>query len=103
MFLFPDDAAWDDVREAVTFSVELGDYRGSCAVPRRVFHDLVGRRPTPEECVQQFHLQRTEFERIVEAKLAARELEPDASVLISMRDVRRFRASAAGATPRERP
>src|SRR5260221_8614362 len=95
MFVFPDDAAWDDAREAVTFSVELGDYRGSCVVPRRVFHDLVGRQPTPEECVQQFHLQRTEVERIVEAKLAARELEPDPNVLISMRDVRRFKASRA--------
>ena len=90
MFVFPDDAVWDEAREAVTFSVELGDYRGTCVVPRRVFHDLIGRRPSPEECVQHFHLQRTEFERIVEAKIAARELEPDAGILVSSRDVRRF-------------
>jgi hypothetical protein len=96
MFVFPDDAAWDEGREAVTFSVELGEYRGTCAVPRRVFHDLIGRRPTPEECVEQFHLQRTSFERIVEAKIAARELEPDAGILITTRDVRRFRAAPPG-------
>lgn len=90
MFVFPDDAAWDEAREAVTFTVELGDFRGTCIVPRRVFHDLIGRRPSPEECVEHFHLQRTDYERIVEAKIAARALEPDASVLISTRDVRRF-------------
>jgi hypothetical protein len=90
MFVFPDDAAWDEGREAVIFSVELGDYRGTCVVPRRVLHDLVGRRPTPEECVQHFHLQRTQFERIVEAKIAARELEPDASIRVTSRDVARF-------------
>lgn len=90
MFVFPDDAAWDAEREAVTFSVELGEYRGTCVVPRRVFHDLIGRRPTPEECVEQFHLQRTAFERMVEAKIAARELEPDASVVVSTRDARRL-------------
>jgi hypothetical protein len=90
MFVFPDDAAWDEIRETVTFTVELGEYRGSCVVPRRVFHDLIGRRPTPEECVQHFHLARTEFERIVEGKIAARELEDDASLLISSRDLRRY-------------
>ena len=90
MFVFPDDAVWDEAREAVTFSVELGEFRGSCVVPRRVFHDLIGGRPTAEDCVQHFHLQRTQFERIVEAKIAARELEPDASILITSRDVRRL-------------
>ncbi len=91
MFVFPDDARWDEAREAVAFSVELGEYRGTCWVPRRVFHDLMGRRPSAEECLQHFHLGRTEFERIVEIKIAARELEPDTGVAISMRDVRRFR------------
>jgi hypothetical protein len=95
MFVFPDDAAWDDGRDAVTFSVELGEYRGTCVVPRRVFHDLIGRRPSPEECLQRFHLGRTEFERIAEHKIAARALEPDATVKIAMRDVRRFRAHGA--------
>jgi hypothetical protein len=94
MFVFPDDAAWDETREAVTFTVELGEYRGTCVVPRRVFHDLVGHRPTPEACVEQFHLQRTQFERIVEAKIVARELEPDASVLVTSRDVRRFKGQS---------
>jgi hypothetical protein len=91
MFVFPDDARWDAEREAVAFSVELGEYRGTCFVPRRVFHDLIGQRPSPEECLQRFHLGRTEFERIVERKLEARELDADANVEIAMRDVRRFR------------
>jgi hypothetical protein len=91
MFVFPDDARWDEAREAVAFSVELGEYRGTCFVARRVFHDLLGGRPSPEECLQRFHLGRTEFERIVERKVAARELDADANVEIAMRDVRRFR------------
>jgi Protein of unknown function (DUF1488) len=91
MFTFPDDASWDEAREAVVFTVELGEYRGTCRIPRRVFHDLLGRPPTPEDCVQYFHLQRTEFERLVELRIANRELEDDASIQISMRDLRRFR------------
>ena len=91
MFAFPDDPDWDAERDAVVFKVELGDYHGICRVPRRVFHDLIGRRPSPEECLQQFHLGRTEFERIVERKLEARELDDDANLTIAMRDVRRFR------------
>ena len=91
MFVFPDDARWDEAAEAVAFSVELGEYRGTCFVPRRMFHDLLGRRPTPEECVERFHLGRTEFERLAEHKIAARELDDDANIRLSMRDLRRFR------------
>jgi Protein of unknown function (DUF1488) len=91
MFAFPDDPEWNPEREAVVFTVELGEYRGTCRVPRRVFHDLIGHRPSPEECLQHFHLARTEFERIVERKLEARDLDDDANLSISTRDVRRFR------------
>jgi len=91
MFVFPDDARWDEAREAVAFSIELGEYRGTCFVGRRVFHDLIGHRPTPEDCVERFHLGRTEFERIVEHKIAARELDQDANIQISTRDLRRFK------------
>lgn len=94
MFAFPDDPEWDPEGEAVVFKVELGEYRGTCRVPRRVFHDLMGHRPSPEECLQQFHLGRTEFERIAQRKLEARELDADANLSISMRDVRRFRRRA---------
>lgn len=67
-------------------------------VPRRVIHDLVGSRPTPEQCVAYLHLNRAQFERIAEAKLRARELGEDANLHVNGRDVRRMLKSAAGET-----
>ena len=89
MFRFPGEPRWNGAREAVEFEVELGEYRGLVLVPRRVFHDLLGRRPTPEQCVDCCHRHRTELERLAEAKILARELEEDANVLLSGRDLRR--------------
>ena len=91
MFIFPDDARWNDGEDAVEFSVRLGDYEGKVLVPRRVFQSLAGAARRPAECIQQFHLNRTDFERIAEQKIRARALDDDANIRISSRDLRVFR------------
>jgi hypothetical protein len=39
-FTFPEDARWNEKRQAVEFGVEIGEYRGVVRVPRRVFQRL---------------------------------------------------------------
>ena len=65
------------------FGVEIGDYRGVVRVSRRVFQRLLPERPTPEKCVEAYHLQRTRFESIAERKLRRRQLTDDGNVEIS--------------------
>ena len=65
-FTFPDDALWSDDRDAVEFSVILGQYEGTVRIARRVFQHLLD---PPERCMAAFHLQRTRFEMITERKL----------------------------------
>ena len=92
LFSFPGEPVWNTAEQAVEFTVQLGGYEGKIYVGLRVFHDLVGHRPSPDECVQWFHLNRTVFERITEAKVRARELDQDANLRITARDVRRTRS-----------
>ena len=66
----------------------LGPYEGTVRVPRRVFQGLLDQRPTPERCIQAFHLQRTRFEMIAERKLRRRQLTDDGNVEITGRDLR---------------
>ena len=87
-FTFPEDARWDDEGQAVMFGVEIGEYRGSVRVPRRVFQRLLPERPTPERCLEAYYLQRTRFERIAERKLRRRQLAEDGNVEITGRDLR---------------
>ena len=87
-FGFPEDAHWDDVRCAVEFTVLLGEYQGTVRVPRRVFQRLLDQSPTPQRCLEAFHLQRTRFESIAERKLRRRQLTEDGNVDISGRDLR---------------
>lgn len=69
-------------------SVEIGQYHDLVRVPRRVFQRLLLERPTPERCVEAYHLQRTRFERIAERKLRRRQLSQDGNVEINGRDLR---------------
>ena len=87
-FEFPEDARWSDNREAVEFTVILGPYEGTVRIGRRVFQSLLDQRPTPERCIEAFHLQRTRFELIVERKLRRRQLADDGNVEITGRDLR---------------
>jgi hypothetical protein len=87
-FTFPEDTRWNDDRDAVEFSVILGPYEGTVRVPRRSFQGLIDQSPTPERCMEAFHLQRTRFEMIVERKLRRRQLTDDGNVEITGRDLR---------------
>src|ERR1700692_3072588 len=87
-FTFPEDARWNDERDAVEFSVVLGPYEGAVRVPHRVFKHLLDQSPTPERCVEAFHLQRTGFQLVVERKLRRRQLTDDGNVEIPGRDRR---------------
>jgi len=87
-FQFPEDSRWNDERDAVEFSVILGSYEGTVRVPRRVFQGLLDQRPTPETCIEAYHLQRTRFEMIAERKLRRRQLAEDGNVEITGRDLR---------------
>jgi hypothetical protein len=88
-FTFPGEPRWSADRDAVEFEVELGEYRGLVIVPRRLIRNQLGHAATAEQCVAFVHLHRTEFERVAEAKLAARALDADANVTIEGRDLRR--------------
>jgi hypothetical protein len=87
-FTLPEDARWNADREVIEFSVILGPYEGTVRVSRRVFQRLLDQSPTPERCMEAFHLQRTRFELIVERKLRRRQLADDGNVEITGRDLR---------------
>jgi len=87
-FTFPEDARWNDARSAVEFGVEIGEYAGVVRVPRRIFQHLLSERPTPENCVETYHLYRTQLERVAERKLRRRQLAGDGNVDITGRDLR---------------
>ena len=86
-FSFPEDARWNEERQAVEFGVEIGEYHGVVRLPRRV-QRLLPQRPTPERCVEAYYLQRTCFERVDERKLRRHQLTEDGNVEISGRDLR---------------
>jgi hypothetical protein len=87
-FTFPEDAAWNDDRDSVEFGVIIGQYEGTVRIARRVFQQLLDQSPTPERCMEAFHLQRTRFELIAERKLRRRQLTDDGNVEITGRDLR---------------
>jgi hypothetical protein len=87
-FEFPEDARWNDDLDAVEFSVILRPYEGTVRIGRRVFQGLLDQRPTPERCIEAFHLQRTWFEMVAERKLRRRQLTDDGNVEITGRDLR---------------
>src|SRR4051794_3203296 len=68
--------------------VILRPYEGTVRVPKRVFQGLLDQSPTPEKCIEEFHLQRTRFELITERKLRRRQLADDGDVEITGRDLR---------------
>ena len=97
-FEFPEDARWNEDLGAVEFSVILGPYEGTVRIARRVFQPLVDGSPTPQRCLEAFHLQRTRFELITERKLRRRQLAADGNVEITGRDLREKAAPASRST-----
>src|SRR3984957_7580314 len=97
-FTFPEDARWNDELSAVEFGVAIGEYAGVVRVPRRIFQRLLSKSPTPEKCVEGYHLHRTQLERVAERKLRRRQLAEDGNVEITGRDLRKGdRMTAEGA------
>ena len=87
-FSFPPDARWNPERDAVEFTVEVGEYRGVVHIRRHVFRRFLDGAVTPERCLEAYHLQRTRLERVVERKLRHRQLSEDGNVEITGRDLR---------------
>jgi Protein of unknown function (DUF1488) len=87
-FSFPPDAHWNPERDAVEFTVEVGEYRGSVRIRRDVFRRFLDGAVIPERCVEAYHLQRTRLELVVERKLRQRQLSEDGNVEITGRDLR---------------
>ncbi len=88
IFVFPDDASWNEEVRAVEFGVEIGEYQGRAFVPRPVFQALLSMAPTPERCVEAYHMDRSRFERAVEAKIRARRLRDDGNIELGIADLR---------------
>jgi hypothetical protein len=94
-FRFPPDARWNPDLSAVEFGIGIREYEGVVRVPRRVFQGLLNESPTPERCLEAYHLYRTRLELIAERKVRRRQLTNDGNVEINGRDLRQreFRAS----------
>ena len=87
-FSFPPDARWEADRRCVTFGIGIGDYEGVVRIPRRAFQSLINQTPTPERCLEAYHLHRTYLELIAERKVRRRQLTDDANIEITGRDLR---------------
>ena len=86
-FRFPEDACWNEERQAVEFGIGIGEYEGVVRVPRQVFRRFIDGGVTPERCLEAYHLQRTRFELVAERKLRGRQLTDDGNVEINGRDL----------------
>jgi hypothetical protein len=87
-FRFPPDARWNPERSVVEFGIGIGEYEGVVRVSRRVFQILLPEAPTPERCLEAYHLHRTRLELIAERKVRRRQLTDDGNVEITGRDLR---------------
>jgi hypothetical protein len=87
-FRFPPDARWNPDRNAVEFGIGVGEYEGVVCVSRCVFQILLPQAPTPERCLEAYHLHRTRLELIAERKVRRRQLTDDGNVEITGRDMR---------------
>ena len=90
-FRFPPDARWNPGnphRSVVQFGIGVGEYEGVVRVSTRVFQILLPQAPTPERCLEAYHLHRTRLELIAERKVRRRQLTDDGNVEITGRDLR---------------
>lgn len=89
IFSFPEEPAWNEEADAVEFAVVVGEYQGRVFVARRQLQSLVGHTPKPEDAVQHVCLNQPLFERAVERRIMDRNLDPDANIHLTARDLRR--------------
>jgi hypothetical protein len=71
----------------------MSEYEGVVRVSPRVFQILLGEAPTPERCLEAYHLHRTRLELIAERKVRRRQLTDDGNVEITGRDLREQEAT----------
>ena len=95
-FRFPPDARWNAERAVVEFGIGVGEYEGVVRVSRRVFQILLPESPTPERCLEAYHLHRTRLEVVAERKVGRLQLTEDGNIEITGRDLRE-REAARGA------
>jgi hypothetical protein len=98
-FRFPPDARWNPDQNAVEFGIGVGEYEGVVRVSRRVFQMLLPEAPTPERCLEAYHLHRTRLELVAERKLRRRQLADDGNDEITARDLRERELRAHYARP----
>jgi hypothetical protein len=94
-FRFPPDARWNPDRNTVEFGIGVGVVR----VSRRVFQILLSGTPTPEHCLESYHLHRTRLELIAERKVRRKQLTDDGNVEITGRDLRERSVQARHSRP----
>ena len=94
-FSFPPNARWDADQYCVAFGIEIGEYQGVVRVHRGAFRSLLGVTPTPERCIEAYHLHRTRLELIAERKVRHRQLTEDGNIEITGRDLRERDVSRA--------
>ena len=73
--------------------IGIGEYEGLVRVPWRVLQILLPETPTPERCLEAYHLHRTRLEIIAERKVRRRRLTDDGNVEITGRDLREREAA----------
>ena len=87
-FRFPPDARWNPERSFIEFGIGVGEYEGVVRASRRVFQILLPEAPTPQRCLEAYHLHRTRLELIAERKVQRRQLTDDGDIEITGRDLR---------------
>lgn len=93
-FRFRPDARWSAQLGAVEFGIGIGKYEGVVRVGRRVFQTLLDQAPTPERCLEAYHLHRTRLELIAERKVRRRQLTHDGNIEITGRDLHERQAAS---------
>jgi hypothetical protein len=94
VFPFSARRRWNPEHSVVEFGIGVGEYEGVVRVSRRVFQILLPEAPTPERCLEAYHLHRTRLELIAERKVRRRQLIDDGNVEITGRDLREWELQA---------
>ena len=78
---------WRKDIDALSF--EPAGHAGNCAVHRLAFRTLLGRMPTPDDCMAYFKANEHAFREAAGAKILRRGLGPDVNFHLTSRDVTR--------------
>lgn len=76
---------WRSDINALAFGPE--GHAGICTVHRLAFRTLLGRMPTPEDCIAFFRSNEPAFQAAAGAKILRRQLRPGANFHLTSRDV----------------